>query len=77
MKEEFVVRHFLVWKFLRKMKVGERKYIPMHLCAYDRVKDACNQLKRKNEGKWHITKKLVSEQGTIRWVEGTWVTREK
>lgn len=76
-KDEFVQSHFLVWKCFRKMKVGEKKYIPSHKCPYVNVKSSASQLKKKGEGVWKISKKRVSSCGTINWVDGTYVTREQ
>jgi hypothetical protein len=74
MKEEFVAKHFLVRKFLRKMAVGDRKYIPNGKCTYNNLTATTNQLKRLGEGVWRVSKKNRALQG---FSDGAWVTREQ
>lgn len=74
MKEEFVTKHFLVRKFLRKMAVGDRKYVPNGKCTYNNLTATTNQLKRLGEGVWRVSKKNRALQG---FSDGAWVTREQ
>ena len=74
MKEEFVAKHFLVRKFLRKMAVGDRKYVPNGKCTYNNLTATTNQLKRLGEGVWRVSKKNRVLQG---FSDGAWVTREQ
>lgn len=74
MKEEFVAKHFLVRKFLRKMAVGDRKYVPNGKCTYNNLTATTNQLKRLGEGVWRVSKKNRALQG---FSNGAWVTREQ
>ena len=74
MKEEFVAKHFLVRKFLRKMAVGDRKYVPNGKCTYNNLTATTNQLKRLGEGVWRVSKKNMALQG---FSDGAWVTREQ
>jgi hypothetical protein len=74
MKEEFVAKHFLVRKFLRKMAVGDRKYVPNGKCTYNNLTATTNQLKRLGEGVWRVSKKNRALQG---FSDGAWVTREQ
>ena len=74
MKEEFVAKHFLVRKFLRKMAVGDRKYVPNGKCSYNNLTATTNQLKRLGEGVWRVSKKNRALQG---FSDGAWVTREQ
>jgi CRISPR/Cas system-associated protein endoribonuclease Cas2 len=74
MKEEFVAKHFLVRKFLRKMAVGDRKYVPNGKCSYNNLKATAHQLKQFGEGVWRVSKKTDACQiGS----GGSWVTREQ
>ena len=74
MKEEFVAKHFLVRKFLRKMAVWDRKYVPNGKCTYNNLTATTNQLKRLGEGVWRVSKKNRALQG---FSDGAWVTREQ
>ena len=74
MKEEFVKNHFLVRKFLRKMAVGDRKYVPNGKCSYNNLKATAHQLKQFGEGVWRVSKKNRALQG---FSDGAWVTREQ
>ena len=74
MKEEFVAKHFLVRKFLRKMAVGDRKYVPNGKCSYNNLKATARQLKQFGEGVWRVSKKNMALQG---FSDGAWVTREQ
>lgn len=74
MKEEFVAKHFLVRKFLRKMDVGDRKYVPNGKCSYNNLKATAHQLKQFGEGVWRVSMKNRALQG---FSDGAWVTREQ
>lgn len=74
MKEEFVAKHFLVRKFLRKMAVGDRKYVPNGKCSYNNLKATAHQLKQFGEGVWRVSKKNRALQC---FSDGAWVTREQ
>ena len=74
MEKEFMAKHFLVRKFLRKMAVGDRKYIPNGKCTYNNLTATTNQLKRLGEGVWRVSKKNRALQG---FSDGAWVTREQ
>ena len=74
MKEEFVAKHFLVRKFLRKMAVGDCKYVPNGKCSYNNLKAPAHQLKQFGEGVWRVSKKNRALQG---FSDGAWVTREQ
>ena len=74
MKEEFVAKHFLVRKFLRKMAVGDRKYVPNGKRSYNNLKATAHQLKQFGEGVWRVSKKNRTLPGLS---DGAWVTREQ
>ena len=74
MKEEFVAKHFLVRKFLRKMAVGDRKYVPNGKCSYNNLKATAHQLKQFGEGVWRVSKKNRTLPSLS---DGAWVTREQ
>ena len=60
MANNFVVKHFLVRKWLLDFEVGEVRQMDVEVCRYVNMKSTISQMKRMGKGEWKISKKHMS-----------------